>query len=78
MHITGNLYLLGLACSLFLAALAMWVAKGSQENRGEHSYLTSTPIKYAASAGAVLAAAGVTKITVFSDFYVNNSMYAPV
>ena len=78
MHDPGNVYLIGFALSFFLAAATMWFAKRSMTKRGEYTPLTMDHIKYTASAGAVLVAAGITKITVFADYYATHSMYAPV
>jgi len=77
MHDPGNVYLIGFAFTFFVAALTMLAAKVSVEKRGENTPLTMNHIRYTASAGAALVAAGVAKVTLFADFYKEHSIYMP-
>ncbi|PCI41125.1 MAG: hypothetical protein COB46_04875 [Rhodospirillaceae bacterium] len=78
MYDPGNAYLVGFAFSFIVAAITMLFAKKALDKRGEKTPLTMAHIRYTATAGAVLVAAGITKITVFAEFYATHSMYNPV
>lgn len=78
MYDPGNVYLVGFALSFIVAAITMLFAKKALDKRGETTPLTMAHIRYTATAGAVLIAAGITKITVFAEFYAIHSMYNPI
>jgi len=77
MYDPGNVYLIGFALLLLLAAATMFFAKRDLNKRSEPTKLTNTPIIACVSMAALLVMAGVVKVTVFADYYNEHSIYMP-